>query len=85
NPFICDCRIAWFRDLLRDKKSNVVNMQQETRCEAPPQLKGKTIASVSEEDLVCVDKSSPGMEDSSHRFLPCPSLLLLLLLTLLYT
>ncbi|GBM57986.1 hypothetical protein AVEN_162167-1 [Araneus ventricosus] len=79
NPFNCDCRIAWFRDLVRDQKSRVVNMPRETRCEAPPLLKGKAIAYVTGQDLGCV------VEDSCHPFLPCPSLLLLLLLTLLCT
>ncbi|GFS57037.1 LRRCT domain-containing protein [Trichonephila inaurata madagascariensis] len=53
NPFNCDCRIAWFRDLVRDQKSKVVNMPRETRCESPPPLKGKAIAYVTGQDLGC--------------------------------
>ncbi|GIY50246.1 LRRCT domain-containing protein [Caerostris darwini] len=75
NPFTCDCRIAWFRDLVNDQKSRVVNMPRETRCDSPPLLKGKAIAYVTGHDLGCVVDGGPPALLSAHPLLLLPLLL----------
>ncbi|XP_054723614.1 leucine-rich repeat-containing protein let-4-like [Uloborus diversus] len=58
NPFHCDCKIAWLRDWVKGKGSNIVNMAQETKCGSPDQYQSMPLSEIPNDQLACISSAN---------------------------